>query len=167
MNTIFSRRSIRHYKSQPVTSDQLEKLLRAGMAAPSAGNEQAWEFIIIDRRELLDAIPDFHPYAWMCTEAQVAILVCGNTAREKHSGMWVQDCSAATENILLEATDLGLGTVWVGVHPREERMNGFRKLLAIDDPQIIPFSLIPIGYPDEVRPERDNYDATRIHHNKW
>ncbi len=167
METIFKRRSIRHYTKQPVTAEQIDRLLHAAMAAPSAGNQQTWEFIVINQRDLLDAIPEFHPYSWMCNEAPAAILVCGNLHRETNPGMWVQDCAAATQNILLEATDLGLGSVWVGVYPRDDRMDGFRKLLKITDPKVIPFSLIPVGYPDEVRPERDNYEAGRIHRNEW
>ncbi len=167
MNAIFTRRSIRHYTKQPVTDEQLEYLLRAAMCAPSAGNEQAWEFIVIRQHELLAAVPEFHANAWMAPDAPVAILVCGNQAREKYPGFWVQDCAAATQNILLAATELGLGTVWVGLHPRTEREVEFRKLCSITDEKIVPFSLIPIGYPDEVRPERDNYDPLRIHYNTW
>jgi nitroreductase len=166
MNSLFGRRSIRHYTKEPVSQDTIEQLLKAAMAAPSAGNQQPWHFVVIQDRKILDEIPNIHPYARMTTEASVAILVCGDLRNEKHPGFWVQDCSAATENILIEACEIGLGAVWVGLYPNEQRVNSFRKLLTIPD-QVIPMSLIPIGYPMEHKPPSERYDTAKIHHNRW
>jgi nitroreductase len=166
MNSLFARRSIRHYTKEPIKLEIIELLLKAAMAAPSAGNQQPWHFIVIQDRRILDDIPNIHPYAQMTTEASVAILVCGDLRTEKHPGFWVQDCSAATENILIEACELGLGAVWVGLYPNEQRMSAFRKLLVMPD-QVTPLSLIPVGYPAEHKPPSERYDMTKIHYNRW
>ena len=166
MKTIFNRSSIRKYTSRPVTDEQIQQLLKAAMSAPSAGNEQPWEFVVIKERKILSAIPKFHPYSLMLYEASVAILVCGDLSREKYSGYWVQDCSAATENILLQAVDLGLGAVWLGIHPNEERVSGMRKLLNIPE-AFVPFSLVSVGYPAEQKEPTDRFDSSRIHYDTW
>ena len=136
------------------------------MSAPSAGNEQPWHFIIIDDPQILSQIPTFHNHAQMLKDASVAILVCSDKNLDHHDGMWIQDCSAATENILIAINAEGLGAVWLGIYPREERIKGLIKLLEIPE-QIIPFSLISIGYPAEKIPNVERYNETRIHHNKW
>ncbi len=166
MNTIFTRRSIRKYTNEPVREKDLMRIIKAGMNAPSAGNEQPWYFVIINDRDKLKAIADFHPYAQMAREATVAILVCGDPRLEKHKEMWIQDCSAATQNMLLEITDIGLGGVWVGIFPREKRMEGIRDLLNIPS-NIIPFSLIPLGYPAENKMPNDKFLQDRIRVNSW
>jgi len=167
MEALFSRRSIRKYTAGPITEEVLRELLEAAMSAPSAGNQQPWHFIIIDDRKILDDVPSFHPHSHMLKEAPVAILVCGDLKLEKHVGYWVQDCAAATENLLLAVHAKGLGAVWVGVFPREERVEGFRKLLRMPD-HVIPFSLIPVGFPAESKPPRpDRYNTAKIHHNHW
>lgn len=167
MEALFSRRSIRKYTAASVSEESVQGILEAAMSAPSAGNQQPWHFVVIKNRNLLDQVPDFHPHSLMCREASVAILVCGDPSLEKHVGYWVQDCAAAVENLLLSIHALGLGGVWLGVHPREERVLGFRKLLNIPE-HIIPFALIPIGHPAEQKPARpDRYNEARIHHNIW
>ena len=167
MDIIFKRRSIRKYESKSVSEDKIKKILQAGMCAPSAGDERPWHFIVINKREILDKIPSVHPYSNMIKEAPLAILVCGDLSLEKHTGFWVLDCSAATENILLAATSLGLGSIWLGVYPRDDRVNGLKKLLKINDENIIPFSLIPIGYSAEEKSPKEVYDENKIHFNKW
>jgi len=166
MKAILTRRSIRKYKPQAVPDEIITELLTAAMCAPSAGNEQPWEFVVINDRKLLDRIPEFHPYATMLKEAPVAILVCGDLKREKHKGYWVQDCSAATENMLIAVNEKKLGAVWLGIYPREERVAGLRKLLGIPE-NIVPFSLIAIGYPAEVKEPADRFDPARVHQNRW
>lgn len=166
LQAILSRRSIRQYTGQPVSEDDITELLRAAMAAPSAGNEQPWQFVVIRDRQTLDAIPNHHPYATMVRQAPVAILVCGDLDMEKHAGYWVQDCAAATQNILIAAHARGLGAVWLGVYPREERMAGLQKLLGLPE-RIIPFALIPVGYPAEDKPPANRYDPARVHLNRW
>lgn len=166
MEAILGRRSIRKYTTQPISEGTIRKLLDAGMNAPSAGNEQPWEFILIDDRKILDAIPSIHPYAQMLKEAPLAILVGGNLQREIHQGFWVQDCAAATENILIAAHAEGLGAVWIGFYPREERVACIRRLLPIPD-HFVPLCLIAVGYPGERKLRPSRYDETRIHRNGW
>jgi nitroreductase len=166
MDAILSRRSIRKYTGQPVPDEAVEELLRAAMSAPSAGNQQPWQFVVIKDRGILDQIPKYHPYSQMLKEASVAILVCGDLKSEKHKGYWIQDCSAATENFLIALEAKGLGGVWLGVYPREDRVAGIRKLLGIPE-HIVPLSLIPVGFKDEEKPPANRYDPSRVHHDRW
>ncbi len=163
---ILTRRSIRVFTAQAVDEDTITRILEAAMAAPSAGNQQPWQFLVMQNRETLAKIPGFHKYAQMMKTAPAAVLVCGDTAREVHKGYWVQDCAAATQNILLAAHALGLGAVWVGVYPRSERVEGFRRLLGIA-PEVIPFSLVPLGYPAEKKEPANRFDFHRIHYEWW
>lgn len=166
MDAMLSRRSIRAYTSQPVSDDVVKELLEAGMAAPSAGNEQPWHFVVLTDREILDEIPTFHPHSHMLREAPLAILVCSDMQLLKYEDYWVQDCSAATENILIAVQAKGLGAVWLGIYPIEERTVGMRKLLGIPE-HVIPFALLSIGYPAEHKPRANRYTPSRIHHNQW
>jgi nitroreductase len=136
------------------------------MSAPSAGNEQPWQFIIINDRKILDAIPKFHPYSQPLATASVAVVVCGDLTLEIHKDFWVQDCSAAAENILIAVQAKGLGAVWLGLYPREERVLGMQKLLGIPE-HVIPLAVIPIGYPAEDKPPALRFNTSRIHYNKW
>jgi len=166
MQAILTRRSIRRYTSDPVPPGQVDRLLTAAMAAPSAGNQQPWHFVVIRDRSLLDAVPRFHPYAGMLKVAPVAILVCGDVNLEKHEGYWIQDCSAATENLLLAAHAEGLGAVWLGVYPRADRVAGMRELLGLPE-HILPLALIALGQPGEEKGPAERFDASRIHHDRW
>ena len=166
MEEIFTRRSVRKYKNIPVSYDLVEKLIMAGMAAPSAGNAMPWQFIVIDDRQTLNKITEIHPYADMLKECAVAVMVCGDLSLERYKGFWVQDCSAATENILIEAVHLELGAVWLGVYPIEERVKGLQNLIGLPG-YVIPLSIVSIGYPLE-KPERINrYEPSRIRRNVW
>ena len=120
----------------------------------------------VDKREILDKIPDVHPYAEMMKQAMLAILVCGDYKLEKNIDYIVEDCSACTQNILLAAHALGLGAVWLGVYPRKERIDGLVNLFTLPE-SIIPISLISIGYPAEKIGFEDRYKKERIHKNKW
>ena len=166
MQEIVNRRSIRSYRSDAVTEEQIEQILRAAMAAPSAGNQQPWEFIVVSDRALLTTITEVHPHSKMLLEAPVAIVVCGNMSREKHAGFWIQDCSAAIENLLLEAAHQGLGSVWLGVHPRQDRVEGLKKLFKLPEP-IIPFAVIALGYAKEQPSPVDRFNPEYIHRNGW
>ncbi len=166
MRAILSRRSIRKYTSQPVSEATVEELLQAAMAAPSAGNQQPWHFVVIRDRQVLAQIPQVHPYSSMVPSAQLAILVCGDLQRERHTGYWVQDCSAATQNLLLAAHAKGLGAVWLGVYPREDRMAGLRKMIGLPQ-HAVPLALIAIGYPAEDKPPAERYDPSRVHQDGW
>jgi len=166
MNAIYKRRSIRKYTSKEVPDEKLLEFVKAGMNAPSAGNQQPWRFVIVTERSILDKIPGVHPYAEMLKQAPAAILVCGDLGLDTHKGYWVQDCSACTENILLEIADQGFGGVWLGVYPREDRVDGLRKLLNIPE-NVVPLSLIAVGYPAEDKPPKNEFDKSRIRYNSW
>ena len=166
MDAIYKRRSIRRFTGQTVKKDQIEEVLKAGMNAPSAGNEQPWHFLVIDDRKLLDKIPEFHPHSKMLYEAPLAIVVCGDMSQVKYQAYWPQDCSATTQNILLAIADLGLGGVWLGVYPREERVKNLQQLFGMPE-SIIPFSIIAMGYPAEQKPPKDIFQASRIRYNYW
>jgi nitroreductase len=163
---ILARRSVRRFTAQDVEEKDVRKLLEAGMSAPSAGNERPWHFLVIRDRRTLEGVMEFHPYAKMLKECAGAILVCGDPSLEKYPGFWMQDCSAATENILIMAVQLNLGAVWLGIYPIDERVNGLRELLAIPE-DVVPFSLVPFGHPAEERKLIDRYDGERVHHEKW
>jgi nitroreductase len=166
MDAILTRRSIRKYLPDPVNRDVIENILKAGMNAPSAGDEQPWHFIIIDRHDLLKKISEIHPYAKMLKDTPAAILVCGDQNVPKFKDFWIQDCSAASENMLLAAHDLGLGAVWIGIYPAEKMVQEIRRLLNILD-HIAPFSIIAMGYPAEEKSGRLRYDTSRVHSNYW
>ena len=166
MEAILSRRSIRRYTDKPVPEEIIKELLEAAMSAPSASNEQPWQFVIINDHHILDEIPRFHPYAHMLKEASWAIAVCGDINLEAMKGYWVQDCSAATQNILVAAHAMGLGAVWLGVYPREERVKQVQKLLGLPE-HVLPLCFISIGYPAEQKPPSNRYNESRVHHNHW
>nr|HPI97887.1 nitroreductase family protein [Synergistales bacterium] len=129
--------------------------------------ERPWHFIVIREKEIRDLIPDIHPHALMVREAPLVIAVCADLDLEIAQGYWVQDCAAASQNILLEAQSQGLGAVWLGVHPREDRVSGLGKLLRIPE-RVRVFSLISVGYPAEEKELHDRYDETRVHwEDRW
>jgi nitroreductase len=117
LEAILSRRSIRKYRDEPVGEEAIEQLLRAAMSAPSAGNQQPWHFVVIDGRDILEKVEKVNPYAGMAADAPLAVLIAAEPALEKFPGYWVQDCSAAAENMLLAAHAMGLGAVWTGIYP--------------------------------------------------
>jgi nitroreductase len=166
LDVICTRRSIRKYTDQEVTDDQILQLLKAAMYAPSARNEQPWHFIVVKDKQRLLALSDIHPYAKMLTEASLAILVCGDSSIIETEGYWVQDCTAATQNLLLAAHVLGLGAVWLGVYPREERIHAMKDFFKFPA-HIHPLSLISIGYPAEKIEMPERFKKERIRFDKW
>ena len=159
---IEQRRSVRKYNpDKPVSREQLNRLLKAAMFAPSACNTRPWEFIAVTKREILDAIAKIHPYAGMCKTATAAIIVVAIPQTGMPEGYFPQDCGAATQNILLEAVSLGLGTCWCGVYPKENRMADVRKLLDIPGSKI-PFGIIAVGTPDETPKQRGFFEESKI-----
>jgi nitroreductase len=163
---IHTRRSIRKFEKRAVSDELIKQVLEAGMMAPSAGNQQPWQFLVITEPALLAQIPKVHPYAAMAPESAVSILVCGDLRLEKHRGFWVQDCSAAVQNMLLAAHALGLAGVWTGVYPNEERVSGFRELFKLPD-HVVPLALLPFGYPAQESERVDRFRPERIHKNQW
>jgi nitroreductase len=164
IKTIFARRSIRKYTAKPVNEKNIKMMLEAAMAAPSSSNRKPWHFIVVTDRCTLDRLAKVHPYGKMLSEAPLCIAVCGDKTISPR--YWVQDCSAATENLLLAATALGIGAVWLGVYPRENRVNPIKKALKIPE-NIVPLNLISIGYPAEDKEPRTQYDELRVHRQKW
>ncbi len=162
LNWIFSRRSIRKYTDQPVEKDKVRTLLEAAMAAPSAGNRQPWHFVVITDRTALNALGSVHPWAAMLTEAPLCIAVCGEPASSKAEAFWVQDCSAAMENLLLAAVCLDLGAVWLGIYPAEKPVRTVRDLLNIPS-NITPLGLAVVGYPAEDKPANTRFDQSKVH----
>ena len=161
IKAIETRRSIRKYHAdKPVTKEQLKQLLEAAMLAPSARNTRPWEFIAVTCRKTLDEIVSIHPYAQMCKTATAAIVVVGVPQEDGLQGYFAQDCGAATQNILLEAVDMGLGTCWCGVFPREERIGPFSELFKIEAPKV-PFCVIAVGVPDESPDKRGYYEEAK------
>lgn len=173
MDSLFQRRSIRKFIDEEIDETRVRYMLKAGMAAPSARNEQPWHFIVIDNKSILKKVTSFHPYSQMLNHSPLAILVCGDINKipgdrdEKIKiGYLLQDCSAATQNILLAATSQELGSVWLGIYPVSDRVEGVRKLVKLPA-NIIPISLIAIGKPAEEKTPNDRYLAERVHFNKF
>jgi nitroreductase/ubiquinone/menaquinone biosynthesis C-methylase UbiE len=163
LHFIFSRRSIRSYTDQPVEREKIIQILQAAMAAPSACNSQPWEFVVVDELQALNELRA-QLYSGQYN-APAAIVVCGNEAIAHNTSgraFWVQDCSAATENILIAAAALGLGSVWIGVHPYESTEKRVAK--AVNLPEgVIPLCVIYLGYPTQEKPPRTQYEERRVH----
>ncbi len=167
MREIFSRRSIRKYEDRPVADDQIEQLLKAAMYAPSAGNEQAWHFVVVKERRKLDSISRFHPFAKMLKQAPLAIVPCCDTELARYKGsFWIQGISAAIQNMLLMATHLGLGSCWCGVYPRDRLVEKVGGILSLP-PGIIPAAIVVIGYPAEKVETPERFLPERIHYEQW
>jgi len=166
MGTIQSRRSIRKYTDERVSDEIVTEILKAAMSAPSAGNQRPWHFVVVRNKDVLDLVPAIHAHAAMVPHASVLIAVCADMRSLKFRGYWVQDCSAASENVLLAAHEMGLGAVWTGVYPTKKRVEGFRRLLGLPE-YVVPFSFIPVGYPAESPPEANRFDPSRVHYDRW
>jgi len=166
---IMTRTSIRQYTDQTVSADTIETLLRAGMTAPTAVNKQPWHFVAITDREKLDGIAIANPNAGMVKKAPLAIVVCGDMKKALEGparAFWIQDCSAATENILLAAHALGLGAVWTGLYPNEDRAKAVSELLKLPE-TIIPLCAIVIGYPSEQPQPKDKWLPENVSYNEY
>jgi len=161
LQAIISRRSVRNFLTKPIEAHKTELLLRAAMQAPSAHNRQPWYFVVINRRSLLTAIADFHPYAKMLYKAPMAIAVCGDFNLENDERYLALNAAAATQNILLAAHGLDLGAVWIAVYPREERIQKISALLELPS-HILPISLVAVGYAARKVPPESRYDTQKI-----
>ena len=169
LESIHARTSIRSYLPKEVEEKKVEQLLRAAMAAPTATNKQPWAFIVIKEKEVLNELGSTLPYAKMTKEAPLAIVVCGDLTKAisgAGSDYWVQDASAATENLLLAAQGLGLGAVWTGVYPIKERVKEVQKILHLPE-YIIPLNVVPVGYPAENPLPKDKWKPENVHYNRW
>lgn len=167
LDNIATRTSIRDYEARPVEKEKIEKMLRAAMAAPTAMNKQPWHFVVVDQRNVLDALAGTNPYAKMLKKAPLAIVVCGNTDKMIEGGgrdFWIQDASAATENLLLAAHAMGLGAVWTGAYPSEERCISISKVLSLSD-NLVPLNMIVVGYPAEHPQPKQKFKEENISYN--
>lgn len=166
IGNIMTRTSVRQYTDRPISADTLETLLKAGMAAPTAVNKQPWAFVVTTGRDALDSLATLQP---RLKTAAAAITVCGDMTRAiegEGRDFWVQDCSAATENILLAAHALGLGAVWTGVYPIAERVDNVSRALALPD-SVVPMCIIAVGYPVADQEPKDKWDPSKVHYQRW
>ena len=164
LSAIYNRKSVRSFiKDRPVSDEDVQALIKAGMSAPSGKDTRPWEFVIINDRAILDKMAEELPTAKMLSQAPMAIVVCGDTIR---SSYWYLDCSAATENILLAAEAMELGGVWTAAYPYRDRMATVIKHTNMPA-QVLPLAVIPIGYPMGNHSLKDKYDEKKIHMNKW
>ena len=168
LDNILARTSIRSYQDRPVEQDKIEKLLRAGMAAPSAVDKRPWHYIVVTDKQVLKGLAEANPNAGMAARAPLAIVVCGdkNKALTRVPDYWVQDASAATENILIAAQGMGLGAVWTGTYPVTERVEKVAAVLNLPD-HIIPFCTIVIGYPERPQAPKDKWNEDNISYNTF
>lgn len=170
LTAIKTRTSVRQFDATKAVSDeQIEKILRAGMAAPSAMNRQPWAFVVVKDKDQLARLAEKLPNSRVGNGASLAVVVCGlldNGLSGRGKEYWIHDCSAASENILLAAHGLGLGAVWTGVYPGEERVAIVREILAIPE-GYMPLNVIPIGYPAESPKPKDKWDAAKVHTDRW
>lgn len=169
LDNLMTRTSIRSYQSRPVEDEKIEKLLRAAMAAPSSGNKQPWKFVVIKDKQTLKRISEHFNTMKMAENASVAIVVCGdmnNTFPADGRDYWVEDTSAASENLLLAAHGLGLGAVWCGIYPMQKRIEYLKELLQLPE-NIVPLNVIPIGYPAEAPTPKDKWKTENIHYEQW
>ena len=163
---ILDRRSIRRFTDQKIDDDSIKSILTAAMYAPSAVNLQPWHFVVIDQWPMMEKIMDIHPHARMLNTASHAIVVCGDMHLQHADGYWVVDCGAATQNLLLAAHSMDLGSCWVGIHPREERKTAFSKLLSLPS-HVQPFALVALGYPEEKKSRPQRFHPEKVKHNGW
>lgn len=163
---ILSRRSIRQYTDKSVDEETQKKLLQAAMQAPSARNTQSWQFVVINNRQTLRDISNFHPYGDMLKHAPLAIAVCGDFQLEENVDYLALNCAAVTENILLAAHSFGLGAVWLAIYPRKKRIKDLRELLNLPD-DIIPITLVALGHKIDSKGVDNRYNPEKIHYNKW
>jgi len=164
LSVIYNRKSVRNFiPDKPVREVDIQKIVKAGMSAPSGRDIRPWDILVIDDREMLDSLAAGLPYAKMLETAPLAIVVCGDSTR---SSYWYLDCSAVTENILLAVEALGLGAVWTAAYPYEDRMKVIMRNTGLPA-HIQPLAVIPVGYPAGNFEPKDKYDETKIHYNKW
>lgn len=170
MNNILSRKSVRAYTDRPISKTQLDTLVRAAMAAPTGKDMRPWKFVIVDDKSVIDELAKGLPRAKMLAEAQAAIVVCGDMSitddKGEPSKNWMLDCSAATENFLLMAESMGIGAVWTGVYPYEDRTKTVKEILNLPE-EIKPLCVIPMGYPKGDPQPKDKYNKENVRYNKW
>ncbi len=166
MEGILTRRSIRRFTGEVISEENLEAILKAGFAAPSAHNRRPWHFVVLKEKAILENITTVHPYAKMLPQAGCGIVVCGDNDAQKLEGFMIADCAAAIQNMLLAANGLGLGSVWCGLYPITEITEPMKELLNLPG-NITPIGLVVVGHTDEKKGSWNRYDEEKIHHDKW
>ena len=166
LDFILDRRSIRRFTDRKIEAGTLKAILTAAMYAPSAVNRQPWHFVVIDDPRLMEEVMEVHPHARMLQTASHAVVVCGDEQLQHDDGYWVVDCGAATQNLLLAAQRLGLGTCWVGLHPREERKVSISRLLHLPS-HVLPFAMVAMGYPAEKKTRPERFHPQKVRYNGW
>jgi len=166
LEAVFTRRSIRRYSDKEIENEIVDKIIHAGMYAPSAVNKQPWHFIVFDKLETRNAIMEVHKSSMMLAEANKAILVCFDVNLQHDDGFGLLDCSAATQNMLLTAHAHEIGSCWIGIYPREARMEALKKIFKLPE-NIVPFAVISLGYPAETKEMPDRIKPERIHFESW
>lgn len=166
MENILTRRSIRRYTDEPISKEDVEALMRAAMAAPSAKNAQPWEFIIVQDKEKLQKMSRLTPYSRPLMNATLGIVVCGNLEVNSILEYCIIDASAATENLLLAAHEMGLGAVWIGMYPQPGNFEKFNELFTVPE-HVQPLWMIALGHPSEEGILRDKYNEAKIHYEDW
>ena len=166
MNSIFSRCSIRRFKNIKIEKEKQDLILKAAFAAPSAKNAQPWEFIVIEDEQELAKMSTFTPYAKPLEKAALGMVVLGNLQRNDLIDFCEQDCAAATQNMLLEAAELGIGSVWIGVYPMHDRVQMIKDHFQLPD-HVVPLWMIAFGYPDQSPNIKDKFNPDYIHYHHW
>lgn len=167
LEAIFNRRSIRNYTDVLVTDAEIEIILKAAFSAPTAVNTQPWEFVVINEKEVLDKIRDKMVFARY--NAPLGIVVCGNmkyALKGQDKDLWICDCSAAIENMLLAATDIGLGSVWIGIYPIQSRMTTMQKLINLPE-HVKPLGMVYFGHGTYQEPGRCRYNEKAVYWQKY
>lgn len=169
ITNIMTRTSVRDYTDEQVTDAQIETMLKAAMAAPTALNKQPWAFVVLKDKAVKSAIADSIPTMAMVDKAPVAIVVCGDMTKTidgEGRDYWIHDVSAATENLLLAAHAQGLGAVWCGGYPSSGRVSVISDLLGLPD-EIVPLAIVPVGVPAADAQPKDKWDPSKVHYDKW
>ena len=162
MDAIFERTSVRRFEDREVEPEKTDAILRAGMAAPSGGNQRPWEFYVVKDTDTINRLAGSSPYATCAQGSNVVIVPCYRTSGLMYPELVTMDMSACVENMLVEITSLGLGGVWLSIAPYEDRMKNVESILGIGD-KLRPFALIPVGYPAQSRPATDRFEESRVH----
>jgi len=166
IDIILGRRSIRKFTGGDIPDADIETILKAAMAAPSACNQQPWHFVVSKSKDIHEKIMEIQPYTKMLEKAALGIIVCADPELQTCPGYWQQDCSAAVENILLAVHAMGYGATWCGLYPNDDTVYEIRELLDLPK-QVFPLCVIAVGVPDEEKPPSDRYKEERVHHEKW
>jgi nitroreductase len=166
IEAIMTRRSVRSFGDEPISDEEAEIILRAAMAAPSATNEQPWHFVVVRDRAVLERLSRSTPYARPLAAAPLGLVVCADKRAVRYPGFWVIDCAAAIENALVAAHAIGLGGVWIGVHPVPPFRAAVRRVVGLPG-RMVPHSLVAFGHPQRVPGPADRFDPDRLHTDRW